>query len=450
MSRALLVCCDGTWNDALKKDAHTEGGEEAPSNVWNVYRCANRKEGETKVYFKGLGTDGVWDRFLGGVWGFGIGNAICQAYAWLLTHYRVGDRIYLVGFSRGAFTVRSLAGLIGCRGLNSAWANKEADELKKGIQTEYEAYRNNEPSSETKPDIHFLGVFDTVGKLGVPDNRGIANLFDKPTTWAFHDTTLGAHIRHARHAVAIDECRKDFHPTLWVNETGRAIYHVEEKQRSVKQLWFCGMHTDIGGGENRLVTNIALRWMLEEAKACGLPLKANALDLEMNSHAPLTPESHLFAGIKWTRYPRAIPRLDAANVGLQLHASVIERCTQTGYRPTLEVGAKGISIPLVHHSRARTQSWVPSNVWLENGETYSAQKKGGAALRIVGYIANSGNPRPDGTCPTHERISLEKPFRVKNGGGYLYFTIFLTLPPKRGRPPKKQEACIQLGKMAPC
>ncbi|MCZ7592415.1 MAG: DUF2235 domain-containing protein [Kiritimatiellae bacterium] len=263
MGRDLVICCDGTWNDAPRAE------QSERSNVWRFYELAIGAPGETKQYFHGVGTRDLKDWLRGGLWGFGIGKAIREAFGWLAQHYIPGDRIFLIGFSRGAFTARSLAGMIGYRGLNPYLGKLDEQQLEKAVAREYDAYRARIRTTEPVPSIHFVGVFDTVGKLGVPNQRKIANLFDRPKAWAFHDTQLGAHVTHGRHAIAIDESRAEFMPTLWVSSKGEPIYDFAANGRSVKQFWFCGQHSDVGGA-NRPVANMALSWMLQEAQSCGL------------------------------------------------------------------------------------------------------------------------------------------------------------------------------------
>lgn len=414
MSRNLLVCCDGTWNDAGKME------EEKRSNVWRFLEAVAPVRGETNKYFPGVGTGDLKDRLKGGIWGFGIGRSICEAYGWLAKHYQPGDHIFLVGFSRGAFTVRSLAGMIGCRGLNGGLSLLKDDAFRKGVAAEYEAYRDNKRAAKPGPHVHFLGVFDTVGRLGVPDDKRVANWFDDPEKWAFHDTQLGTHVIHGRHAVAIDECLADFMPTLWVDDQGHPIYDLGKNGRSVKQLWFCGYHSDIGGGSNRLVTNIALKWMLVEAKACGLDVDANIIqNLSFNPAADLSKSS-------WSplrKMPRGVPLLEPVNVGGIIHTSVMERRNKyPAYWPTRILETAPIQFDV---SSFKKDSWQQAGIWLEKGVSCiasTAGRRGGK--NIKGYVANGGNPKIDGTCPDHQKFDLHKPFKVEKGG-YVYFRVLV-------------------------
>lgn len=424
MSRDLLVCCDGTWNDA----AAAEPSER--SNVWRFYCLASGVDGETKRYFSGVGAkEGVKERLKSAIWGFGIGRAICEAYGWLAQRYQPGDRLFLVGFSRGAFTVRSLAGMIGVRGIPIGLNALSAAQRNAAVAREYEAYRRREAVGNPEPGVQFVGVFDTVGTLGVPDHFRIANLFDRPKNWAFHNTQLGERVRHGRHAIAIDEQRAEFMPTLWVNERDQPVYDWTRDGRSVKQLWFCGQHSDVGGGAHHPATNTALRWMLEEANACGLRVDEKAVSaLPHDVAAPLSPPERLWPVLM----PRGVPLLMPCNAGRRIHESVpARRARDEGYWPTRWL-RKGDAQTLVISAKKGKQ-WQSTGVWVANGRRFvatSGQSFGANAVR--GYIANGGNPNADGTWPTHEEFALQKPVTVKQGGGYLYFRVL--------RPPDLQGA----------
>lgn len=414
MSRNLLVCCDGTWNDAENKE------EKKRSNVWRFFQMAGGVRGETKEYFPGVGTKGLKDRFKGGIWGFGIGRAICVAYGWLAKNYQPDDKIFLVGFSRGAFTVRSLAGLIGCRGLNTGLATLEGKAFRQGVAEEYQAYRERHAVAQPGPGVYYVGVFDTVGKLGVPDSRKIANLFDNPQNWAFHDTQLGTHVAHGRHALAIDERLADFMPTLWVDSgKGQPIYDLDQDGRTVKQRWFCGHHSDVGGGENQPVTNRALHWMLGEAMDKGLEINtADRDNLKLNDSADLSKSS-------WSPMPvmpRGVPLLEPVNVGNIIHESVIaRRNADANYWPTRRLDAGPISTTVF---AGKGQVWQSAGIWVENGQKLVAKTEGRRGGPFVtGYVANGGNPKIDGTWPEHEEFALNKAFKVNNGSGYVYFRV---------------------------
>lgn len=253
------LCCNGTWNDP-----------EDRTHVYRIYSaaCRLRDAGlDLKVYFdKGVGTR-LGQVLLGGSVGQGLSKNVREAYRWLLPRYRDGAKISLFGFSRGAFTVRRLTGLIHLAGLLPARCEAH-------VLTAWHAYKAKSSRRQfdrlgtRRPRIYFVGVFDTVGALGIPIDvfqRLVAGL--RPgVDERFHNTQL-CNVNIARHALAIDERRGPFQPTLWTREECRS------SSNNVKQVWFPGVHADIGGGyEDKRLAEVPLVWMLEEAAGAGLDL----------------------------------------------------------------------------------------------------------------------------------------------------------------------------------
>ncbi|HEY4306965.1 MAG TPA: DUF2235 domain-containing protein [Gemmatimonadaceae bacterium] len=266
--RRLVVCADGTWN----KPEEDDHGVPAPTNVVKMQRAikAVDSQGTSQIvyYHSGVGTGDTIDQFLGGAFGEGIDRNILECYEFLVNNYHPGDQIYLFGFSRGAYTVRSLAGLIRNSGIvqqKFAGMAKEA----------FSMYRDRDPakhpnselgrtfraSFSREVDVDTVGVWDTVGALGVP-----LGLFDRlnHTRFAFHDVSLSAHIKNAFHALAIDERRGPFVPTLWAQPREDA----EQSRNWLEQAWFAGVHSNVGGGYAEAgLSDIALRWMVQRVKA---------------------------------------------------------------------------------------------------------------------------------------------------------------------------------------
>jgi hypothetical protein len=273
MARNLVVCCDGTWNTLDQR----EGGVLIPTNVARIYNATADTDAlgqpQVRYYHPGVGTDPkMWDRIAGGATGAGLDRNIMSAYQWLSTNYQTGDRIWLFGFSRGAYTARSLGGFILRCGLidgtnlpvSELWANIDRM-FRKGYRGHVETNADWNfalhafPANEKK--IHFIGVWDTVGALGIPDDQALLNLFDTTDEHKFHDTNLGADVAYARHAIALDEKRDSFQPTLW-QPNGVS---------DLKQVWFPGVHSDVGGGYRETgLSDGALEWMIAEASAGGL------------------------------------------------------------------------------------------------------------------------------------------------------------------------------------
>ena len=316
--RNIIVCADGTWNTPDDK----EGGLPAPTNVVKLFNAvaeAGASPAQKHYYHPGVGTDGSKiDRLLGGGIGKGLNQNIMSAYKWLGETYRPEDHIFLFGFSRGAYTVRSLGGMISCCGLLDLSDPKvEVAEIWERVEKAFDCYRDekhdlssleglpfhNAGSAAEAPGatpIHFIGVWDTVGALGVPDDLAVLDLIDDPRNYEFHDTALGANVTTARHAVAMDEMRKSFAPTLWTYAP----------DRDVKQIWFPGVHGDVGGGYLQCgLSDGALAWMIAEAKAAGLKfrprigghVKPEPLDVLHNS------DTGIFSKLKTE--PRQVPRV---------------------------------------------------------------------------------------------------------------------------------------------
>jgi len=268
--KRIVICADGTWNRPEQDLA-----KDAPTNVLKLARAiAPVANGVEQVVFYDWGVGSYYDPLLGGGFGAGINKNIQDAYRFIVQNYDPGDELYFFGFSRGAYTVRSLAGLIrNCGVLERTRASH--------IHGAFELYRNRDdaPGSVTARRfrkhcsvshpvrIRFIGCWDTVGSLGVPLSvLGFLN-----ERFLFHDTELSSIVETARHALSIDEARGDFAPTLWDRKAGIDI----------KQVWFAGAHGDVGGGyikepnEPGVLADIPLNWMITEAEAAGLGVEAH-------------------------------------------------------------------------------------------------------------------------------------------------------------------------------
>lgn len=257
--KRIAIFADGTWNSP--DDIHS-------TNVLAMARAVKPEVGgieQVAFYDWGVGTDRK--KVMGGLTGEGIDKNILDCYRFLVHNYNKGDHLFFFGFSRGAYTVRSLAGFIRNCGLMKR-------EFAEHIPEAYRLYRkrthSSDPDSESAREfrrqfsvaditpIEFVGVWDTVGSLGIPVPFWGSLGKD---SFLFHDCCPSKIIQHARHAVSIDENRVDFEPTLWEERPGFDI----------KQVWFAGVHSDIGGGykENGL-SHCASKWMLREASHFGL------------------------------------------------------------------------------------------------------------------------------------------------------------------------------------
>lgn len=309
MSKRLVVCCDGTWNFP---------DQQSPTNVTKVALAVapeDHKGVEQRVFYhRGVGT-GRWERLRGGAFGFGVSRDIRQTYRFIVQNYEPDDELFFFGFSRGAFTARSTAGFVRNAGIlrpdyvdrvDEAYAlYRSRTDTKTPRGREATLFRRSY-SYETR--IRFIGVWDTVGALGIPvDGLNLVTLFNR--RFKFHNTDLSTSVDYAYHALAIDEQRKPFSPTLW-NQQNDA-----PKSQVVQQVWFPGVHSDIGGGyEDHALSDVALLWMVDRARSCGLDFHAQAFPAEAAKPDSKRPEDVLR---ECTRVaPNPLGRLNNSRKGL--------------------------------------------------------------------------------------------------------------------------------------
>jgi T6SS, Phospholipase effector Tle1-like, catalytic domain len=380
--KRLIVCCDGTWNNPEQEI----NGIAAPTNVVKIYNAIADYDTsdvkQLKYYHPGVGGEnsGLIDSVLGGTIGLGISRHICSAYHWLGNNYEEGDEIYLFGFSRGAFTARSLGGFLS-RGLldlrdvpsDISWARvgKAYDEgyredlaINKWAETDWTFFNQRD-----KTPIHFIGVWDTVGSLGVPDDLEIFNLFDNKKKWKFHNTAIGENIKHARHAMAMDEVRSCFSVTRWSN----AAQHSD-----TIELWFPGVHSDIGGGYVECdLSNGALKWMMKESETVGLVFREGVKQTIKDNPLGVMHKSYKGVFAKLRSRPRNIPAMSPENNKL-FHESARKRqqispIEYPPYHPT-RILAIGESVTVDVYANKR---WNATNVYLarEQAFTFSATGK---------------------------------------------------------------------------
>jgi hypothetical protein len=303
--KRLVVCCDGTWN---KPDS------ESITNVEKVARTVQGDPGaaggayQLVYYVSGVGAGSyAADRLLGGAFGFGLFHNVIACYRFLAQNYEPGDEIFIFGFSRGAFTARSVAGMVGRVGLLTKVSLVE-EKLPEAVhmyqRTDMPEGAFGASVDEFRHDhcypakVDFLGVFDTVGALGVPGFNGRAP--------RFHDVQLSSQVLRARHALAVDETRLKFAPTFW-EAPGTSPGAPTDDDR-VKQVWFEGAHSDVGGGYRETgLSDTSLLWMAREAHEAGLvfdvPLLTHYVDSGSDPirHNPLNPMfkfDNLFLGAK--------------------------------------------------------------------------------------------------------------------------------------------------------
>ncbi|MFD8387066.1 DUF2235 domain-containing protein [Streptomyces sp. NPDC059679] len=278
MPKRLIVCCDGTWNTADQ----VEDRLPCPTNVTKLALAVAAEDTagnrQCVYYHRGVGTS-RWDRLRGGAFGAGLSGNVLDAYRFLVDNYEPGDFVYFFGFSRGAFTARSTAGIVRNCGIlrrenahriGEAWAlYRSSADRPTGVAASLfrRAYSHD-------PRIRFIGVWDTVGALGVP---ALGPRWLKPVIrrlnhrWEFHDTKLSTRVDGAFHALAIDEQRSAFEPTLWHQQPGT-------DGQELKQVWFTGVHCDIGGGYTETsLSDITFLWMVDRAREYGLEFQPGAI-----------------------------------------------------------------------------------------------------------------------------------------------------------------------------
>ncbi len=351
MSKNIILCADGTGN---------KGGYTPDSNVYKIYNAIDLNNINTKqisFYDNGVGTQtNKYIRALSGAFGFGFEDNVCDLYEYLARHYDPGDNIYMFGFSRGAATIRAFNGFIYACGLidGRGSGNKE---LKEKVKIAVKAYANpNERENllsgiklhPQMPEIKFIGVWDTVSALGFPERIDIAsiglgllsisfkvlgNIFDKIIPHKFYNYELTPNVVKAYQALSIDDERTSFWPKVYkenIKETEEVV---------VEQVWFAGMHSNIGGGYKRAgLANATFDWMLENTE--DLILKDRILEsarADANVNGRMYDSRHGFASY-YPYHPREITKLcEEAGVEVKIHESVMNRLRlrTANYAPTL-------------------------------------------------------------------------------------------------------------------
>lgn len=260
IGQRLIVLFDGTWNDS-----------EDRTNVYRLARQIQDYDGEKRqrfFYDPGVGTS-KWSRFRGGAFGYGLSENLIQGYEWLSRNYREEDEIWIFGFSRGAYTARSLVGLIrkcGLLHITSPTLLEKAESIYRDkLHPDSPIYEDFRKAYSRNVKIHFIGVWDTVGALGIPGTT----LLSERGKYSWHDTELSGIVERAYHALALDEFRAAYDVSLWAQPGGQK----KTSQIEVEQRWFIGAHADVGGGyEDKALSEISLNWMQTRATDAGLKM----------------------------------------------------------------------------------------------------------------------------------------------------------------------------------
>jgi len=305
MAKNIIMCFDGTWNGVNVDD--DKDGVPEETNVLKIYRAlagevtlatrdlpdeeerealdANGALLQIAKYLNGVGdAANPIGRIVGGAFGAGLVKRIVRGYTFVCRNYVPGDRIYLLGFSRGAYTARALGGMIAKAGLMDyaklgnpdkraayqyalyVWCfyraqmgyraptNDDISDMWSALLSR--SYEVGEEHMITDVMIEAIGVFDTVGALGIPFYARDDSRID---LFKFTDSVLSSKVKKGIHAVAIDEYRRAFSPTLW------------DARRDINQVWFIGAHADVGGGyEDEGLSNIGMAWMVKQLTQCGV------------------------------------------------------------------------------------------------------------------------------------------------------------------------------------
>lgn len=313
MGTNIVLCSDGTGNSTIKNRG---------TNVYKLYEAVDIEPSEDEsrqiaFYDDGVGTGSLrFMRAVGGAFGYGFARNLRDLYMSLARVYSPGDSIYLFGFSRGAYTVRGLAGLIATCGIVRGSELSE-DELRRAVKEAYDVYRlgyrpatdKNRADAKARAEafqerhqvyrpgdpvrIAFIGVWDTVGAVGFPDGSWPKRIlwllsgFRIPWFKSYH---LSPIVDSACHALAIDDERRTFHPELWDERVPDNSSLPKDKRAKgsdggerdtrLQQVWFPGVHSNVGGGYPKQgVSLVALHWMMRRAKEAGL--RFSTLDFSM-------------------------------------------------------------------------------------------------------------------------------------------------------------------------
>lgn len=347
-SQRLILLFDGTWND--------------PQDRTNVYRLARdlhdhdeRGVRQRFFYEPGVGTR-RWERLLGGAFGWRLSRNLCNGYDWLARHYTADTELFIFGFSRGAYTARSLVGMLRTCGLlriATPELVKQAESLyrDKTLTSGSSACREFRERYSREVTVHFIGVWDTVGALGVPGTN-----FSEHGRFAWHDTELCSIVRRAYQAIALDEHRRAYDVALWTHPDNAR----KAPQWEVEQRWFIGAHANVGGGyamesgDLDPLAGLSYAWLADRARAAGLALRVSSLPTEAYRTPPRDSYAEFMKGLyRWYhawrdrggngRHYRHYDRDHAgrAAVGVSVDPSVWRRWHEDeGYRPPTLVQAE--------------------------------------------------------------------------------------------------------------
>ncbi len=369
--RRLALLFDGTWN---KPESHTNVERLrlliAPRDAAGVEQLVN--------YIPGVGVRRGITHLLGGAFGYGLSGNVLDGYRWLCETWQPGDQLYLFGFSRGAYTARSLGGMIRKCGLLRRGADGSV--ARAAVSAAYDFYRD----TKTKPDdpagvafrashsleieIRFIGVWDTVGSLGIPVT---ASWFPYARSrYQFHDTELSKIVKYAYQALALDEHRADFAPTKWTRnpynvKPGETLTSKKLEQIEIEQRWFIGSHSDVGGGNDSdgagrkpdPLPELPLAWLQRKAIDAGLACNERLMpEPDADTGVPRNSYAEFMSGI-YKEFKPPFDRRLGSGVNEKVDGSVWLRwLADAGYRsPSLVQALADATVlmsmeAVVHHA----------------------------------------------------------------------------------------------------
>lgn len=334
MPKHIVICMDGTWNDPTEQTNVFKIFQMLPGDAQSIrekgpVRSHSIKQSDALVglYLEGVGSHGRTKGLLGGSMGIGLHDRVIDAFVLASQYYARGDRFWIFGFSRGAWSARSLGGFIAGAGLLDQAASDDATDRAEALWIRYK-HKQAEAAGQAywagldRAPIQGVAVWDTVGALGVPFFNGVRavdrierQLFD------FADTRLSDRVEIGLHALAVDETRFDFTPTLWDSREG------------VVQEWFAGVHADVGGGYAATgLSDITLGWMTERVNAVPDGIRLDTARL-MDDFVPDPLANRHDEACKpvWKLRPREARKIAPAAA---VHASVFTRLQgRADYRP---------------------------------------------------------------------------------------------------------------------
>lgn len=291
--KRLAIFLDGTWNTLNNN-----------TNVWRLKSLTAETADQRVYYSQGVGTR-RGESARGGVTGWGIDGEIIEAYTWLIQNFDDGDEIFIFGFSRGAYTARSLSGLICKCGVLRLGAPLSIEQLyaryriydaptirsllSKPLPTDASLEERWLTTYSRPTKVKFIGVWDTVGSLGLP----VWSMATKVHKYRFLDTHLRLDNEYAFHALALDEHRRNFEPTFWT-KTDRVGHEgtASRKIDKVEQRWFVGAHANVGGGyASDPLAQRPLKWLMEKAAGLGLVFRSE-VSLDVSQVAPPVKDSY--------------------------------------------------------------------------------------------------------------------------------------------------------------